>query len=301
MIEGFIQVAKGKGDTMGLSVSQVFSSAFAMVRDRFGALLGLWATFFAIQIAALVVFGGAMMGTIMSMGAGAMEDGGMGAGMGVGMILTLIALYAVFVLIAFAQSAALNHMASSLHRPGFGESLSAGARSSVTLLGATVLLVIAYFVVAIPIGLLVAAVGAASPGLSGILMLLLLPVLVYVGCRLVLITPVVALDRVTNPITAITRTWALSRGNVLSIFLVLVVFVVGLIVVYGILAWPLISSSMASASTGAPPDLGSLGILSMLGFLVAGVVTSLIGAAVISALHAALTGHLEEGTVEAFA
>jgi hypothetical protein len=284
---------------MDLSVSQVFSSAFAMVGQRIGPLLGLWATFFAIMIVALLVFGGMMMGSVMAMAGGGMEDGA--GAMGAGMILGVMVFYVGILLISFAQSAALNHMASPLVQPSFGDSLSAGARSSVTLLGVTVLLAIAYLVAAIPIGLLFAAIGAASEGLASILLILLLPALVYVGCRFVPLTNVVAVDRVSNPITAITRTWALTRGKVLPIFLVLLVFMIGLVVVYGILAWPLISASMAVASTGAPPDFAAIGMLSILGIFVAGIVVSLLGAAVISAIHAGLAGQGGTETAETFA
>jgi hypothetical protein len=284
---------------MSLSVSQTISESFQMLRGRFGGMLGLYLVFFVIQTVLFMVMGSVFMG-VMAAGAGA-EVPGPGAFLG------LFVAYIVYFLIAFAQSASLTHQASPLQNPSLGDSLSAGVRSALPLLGVTILMVIAYFAISIGISLVVGLLSFASSSLGSVVSLLVAAVLliavIYAFCRLMIVTQVVAIDRVTNPIRALQRAWSLTRGYALPIFVITLAISVISVVIFLLLAAPLISTFVAAGSTGSPPDIaaiGSLGAFAVIGLVVAFVVLSLLWAAVGAAIHAALNRHMGSGTPDVF-
>lgn len=278
---------------MGLDIGSVLSETFRMLGRRFWLMLALLVIYWVIQMVGFMVFGGVAAGTAMA--AGEAPDQ-----LGAGMILMVMLFYVLYFLITFAQSASLSHMASSLHQPGFGESFTAGLRSAPTLLGVTVVLVIAYVVLLIPISIAFAGLGAAGgSAIVVVLALLLIPAGIFVGCRLMPLTPVVAVERVANPFTAIQRTWIMTRGNVLSIFVVLLVLVIVTVVAVGIPAAPLFAM-IGNAEPGTPPDFGALGAFTILGMLIAFVVVSLMWSAATAAIHAGLSGHIDNAAIDAF-
>lgn len=281
-----------RGKPMGLSVSEVFGTAFGVLKQRFGPLLGLLVLFFVVQIVATLVFAGVSGAAGMMSG----DPAAIGAGVGLGMIV----FYLIYFLISFAQSAAMTHQASSLHAPSLGDSLSNGVRSAPSLLGAYVLMFIAYLIAAIPIGLVFVGVAMAGTAMSVIFALLILPLLVWLACRLSMLVPVIAVEGVTNPINALTRTWAMTKGNSLSIFVVFLVFGIGAFVVLLILAAPLISAFMSAANGGTPPDIGALGIGSFAGLFIVSIVFGLLSPCIIAAIHSGLVGHLDQNTPEVF-
>lgn len=277
---------------MGLDVGSVLSDTFRMLGRRFWPMLGLWAIFLVVQIVALFVMGGAI--GVSGMMAGGPES------MGAGMIVLVVVFYLIFFMINFAQSASLSHMASSLHDPGLGDSLNAGMRSAPTLLGVTVLFMIAYFVVTIPLAMIVALLARAAGGITVLLVLALIPLAIYVTCRLILINQVVSIERIGNPITAISRSWTLTSNNVLPIFAVLVIFGIGSLVLLGVVAAPLFAA-VSNAAPGTVPDFAAVGIFSIFGMFIVFVVLGLAWAAVGSAIHAALAGHVDRDSIDAFA
>ncbi len=276
---------------MRLDVGSVLSETFRMVGQRLWLMLGLYAVYFVIQIVVMVVFGGSVFAAGLT--------GADPRAMGAGMILMLVLMYLAIFLISFAQSASLSHMSSSLLNPNFGESLVTGLKSALTLLGATIILMVIYFVLAIPVGLVLGLLGQASSTVSGLLAIAIIPLAVYAVCRLLVMTPVVAVDGIRNPVVAIRRAWTISGGNVLSIFLVVLALMIASVVVLAVLAAPLFSAIMA-ASQGAAPDLAGFGLLSVLGMFAGFLLLGIVWAAAGSAIHAGLTGHGRDESADVF-
>lgn len=285
---------------MELTASGILSRMWATVKARFGPLLGMWALFFVGQIGFSFVF-------MMVAGVGAMAGAGMmdpssggAAALGGGMIIMMIVFYVAYLLIYVAGYAALAHHASPLIHPSFGESLGAGVRAALPLLGATLLLLLAYFVLAIPFALLGAAIGSVAEAVGGILALLLLPVLIYIGCRLSILFPLASVEGIRSPVTLITRSWQLTRGRVLPIFLALLVFIVIAVVLLALVFVPAFGPLMA----GGEPDAGAgigLMLLSIVGVLVLAVVLTIAGAALGSAIHAGVSDVSGETYSDTFA
>lgn len=274
---------------MQTSVSQILSKTGETVRSRFGGLLGIWGIYFGAQIVLFIVLGVAIgasvFGSIAAAGLGGAEGASAGMGLGAGMILMLILAYLAILLIAVAQSSSLIAFASPLQKLSLGDALNTGIRSALPMLGVMVLLLIAYFICALVFGLIVGLIGAVSSTLSGLLAILLIPVAIYVMCRICTINAVVAVDRVGNPITAIQRGWAQTGRNVLPILGVVVIFLIAMIVVGGLLFLPMFTSMMSAAASGAPPSFGGMG-LTMLGFFAFSILMSIISAALFSVIHA---------------
>jgi hypothetical protein len=137
---------------------------------------------------------------------------------------------------------------------------------------------------------LIAAVGAGIAAAIGSIPLMVLLGLVgfvaaiYVSLRLTMVLPVIAVDRVRNPVSALQRSWNLTRGNVgpilLYMVLLVVVFVVASIVV-GIVVG-LLAALLGGARSAEVVGAAISGLLSA-GFTVY-IVASM------AAMHRRLTG-----------
>ncbi len=161
---------------MDLDIGAVLSQTFGQVKRRFGPLLGLWVVYFAIQMGVSIVMVGALGSTI-ALGAGAMQDP---MAMGFGFILVMIVFYVFYILISMAQSASLTHQASALHTPSFGTSFSAGFKCALTLLGLTLIFIVAYLLAAIVLGIIGAAMSFAGD-IGGVLFAIIVMVLAIYG------------------------------------------------------------------------------------------------------------------------
>lgn len=273
-----------------------------MVKERFGPLLGLWAVYFVITMALFVALaigvGVAGMSRIATM------TEGDAFAVGAGMVLVGVLFYLGYLLVAMAQYASLMLMASPLSRPAFGQALSDGFRAAPALLLLLLVLLVAYFVAALVVGIIDGVLSVAGEWGTALLLLILVPALVWLGCRLSLLLAVVAVDKVRNPFTAIVRSWHLTRGHALAIFLASLIVVVILMVVSAIVLLP--SFGLLSSISGSSDlqNVGSaIGGFALLG--IGGLVVSLLFnagyCAFMAVLHGTLTTAAGEGAAEAFA
>ena len=116
-------------------------------------------------------------------------------------------------------------------RPTVGEALTFGLKSLLTYIGAQLLSgIIMVCVLLLPI-----ALGAMiSPGVAALLGFVGAVALVYVWVKFLLTSPVIAIEREMNPITALQRSWQLTKGNSLRLFAFFLLLVIVLIVVTAI-------------------------------------------------------------------
>ena len=291
-----------------MGIGQVISDTFGVVKERFGTLLGLWAVYFGIIIVMFVVFGiglGAVgLAGMAAMGGGdAMGEGGILA-MGAGMIVFLVLFYLAYILVAMAQYASLISVASPLRQANFSDALSAGWRAAPALLMLMIVLIVGYVAAAMVFSLVAAAFSALGDTAGLVLSLLLVPVLAWLGCRLAPLFAVVAVDGVRNPFTAIGRSWHLTRGHALTIFLASLAFFIILLIVCGLLMLPSIGllTSMAdpAAMAEVAPAFGSIALL-FLSILVVSALFAILYSAFMAVIHGSLSTASGEGVVEAFA
>ncbi|MET0179043.1 MAG: glycerophosphoryl diester phosphodiesterase membrane domain-containing protein [Novosphingobium sp.] len=133
-------------------------------------------------------------------------------------------------------------------RPTVAEAIRAGFAGLLPYLAAQVLLAFAVVVIG---GTAIGLAAAVLPALAVVLTLLLVAFVVFAAVRLVLVGPVIAVEGVRNPIAAMRRSWALTRGNFWRVFgflvLVLILFVVVLAVI--MLAVGLVLALVSSGET----------------------------------------------------
>jgi hypothetical protein len=295
-----------KGTYM-IDIGRVFATAWAMLRQRFWLLVGMFAVFFAIQMVGSMVLGivVAIMGVAgaTAMGAG-LEDPAAITGMGIGFIIFMVLFYGAYLVLVLAQQAAMVTLASPLEDGSFGTAMGRGFKSALPFFGITVILGIAYVVIGGGLAALVAAVGLGSETvgafLAVVMLVLFLPVIVYLGCRMAVLIPVVAVDQVFNPIAAIRRSWAVTRGRALGIFLATLAFGVLTLAIIG-LPFGLIFGSLLSSE--GEPGVAAVGgmLLGFLIFIPLLVVYAMFASAYAAALHSVVTDGGSERLEEVFA
>lgn len=291
-----------------MGVGQVVSDTLRAVKSHFGQLLGLWAIYLGIMIAAAIVLT-VVMGVVgltgfAAMGQDAAPTEGSLLALGTGMVVLVGLFYLAYLLIAMAQYASMIIAASPLRQASLGDALGAGWRAAPALLLLMVVLLLCY----IPLALVLSGVGAAASSLgdagSAVLLLLVLPVLVWIGCRLAPLIAVVAVDGVRNPFSAIARSWRLTRGHALTIFLAWLAFIVILLVVAGVALLPSLGVLRSMSDPSAVADVGSaLGGMALLflGFMVISALFTMLYAGFQAVIHSSLSNASGEGMAEAFA
>ncbi|MFO6429048.1 glycerophosphoryl diester phosphodiesterase membrane domain-containing protein [Erythrobacter sp. W302b] len=289
-----------------MDIGRVFSISFAMFRQRFWLLLGIWLVFLVIQFAAAIaIFVGVIgMGLAGAAGlAGGLEDPAAFTGLGIGMIAAVVLFYAGYIVILLAQQAAMVTIASPLEEPSFGGAMVRGFRSALPFFALAVLLMLGYFILALGIMMLLgvsdAVGGSGGRAFAAILPILFLPVIIYLACRFAVLIPVVAVDQVFNPITALRRSWSVTRGKILAILLALIAFVVVSLVAVGLPVVLLIAAAdAAEGGSGAGAVLAIIGGLLIIPVMI---VYTLFAAAFTASLHSEVTGGGSDRLEEVFA
>ena len=292
---------------MTIDIGQLFSRSWEVIKQRVWLLLGMYVLFFVIQIVFSGVLGVIMGGSAMAFaGVASGMDSPAGAlgGLGVGFIVMMVVMYLGYFVIVFAQQCAMSALATPLRQTPFGDAIGIGFKGGLTFLLIVLLGILAYIgfvVVGMIVGFLFSVLGDIGGILVGLLFLLLIPGFIYLALRMAVLVPVVAVDRETGPILAITRTWALTRGHALSIFVIylimtgiaLVLVAVPLLMIFGSLA----TIGETGDPTGAIGALLGISLLLIPLFLIYGIVSTVITAC----LHAAITDRYEEGVEDTFA
>lgn len=126
-----------------------------------------------------------------------------------------------------AGAIALLGLLGNRHKPTVGEALGAIPRLILSMIAAQLLTALATQLLPLMASLLPATV-------EGIVSFLLLPVTIYIAVKLSLASAVIVIENQINPIAALQRSWQLTKGNSLQIFvfyllLLVAAFVIGLI------------------------------------------------------------------------
>lgn len=167
-------------------------------------------------------------------------------------------------------------------RPTVGEALKTGLLSLIPYFVAYILF---FLVVAIVLVTPIALLGAnGATAIAAVLGFVAFVAFLYLIVKVSLLAPVIVIDRILNPIKAIIRSWKLTKGNSLRLFLFFVLLVIALIVVamvVGLIAT--LIGGLLGGGTVAALVTGSInGVL--------GAVWTVIFIAVISSVHRQLSG-----------
>ncbi|MGD9664291.1 MAG: hypothetical protein AB7U34_03665, partial [Novosphingobium sp.] len=128
---------------------------------------------------------------------------------------------------------ALLALLTDRRRPTVGEALKAGVQTVLPYVAALLLVGLGVGLALVALAGIVAATGVIA--LALILAPLGMAALFYVFTKTSLVAPVLVIEGVRNPVTAISRSWTLTKGNSLRLFwfyaLVFIVFLVLLLAV----------------------------------------------------------------------
>jgi hypothetical protein len=176
-------------------------------------------------------------------------------------------------------------------RPTVGEALKTALIGLLPALGASIL---AYLGMGLVGGLLIGiAIAAGSPALAFVAGAIVFVGVVYVGVKLSLSGPVVAIDKVFNPIRILTRSWGLTKGNSFRLLL----FYLLLIIVYFVLAIVL-DVVIGGLTLAVGPDTGLI-VNAVLNGLLSAAFT-VVFVAVLAAAHRQLSGPSAEAVSATF-
>jgi hypothetical protein len=201
------------------------------------------------------------------------------------------ALFLALTIVQFVGSMSLLALLTDRGRPTVGEAMGIGIRSIPTYLAAQILSALAVgLAVGIPLGIVAAAGSPVAVVLVGFALVL---VGAYLFVKFSLIAPVIAIDGVRNPVTALQQSWRLTKGNSFRIvaFVLLLFFTIGIIAALVSGIFGLIFSALGSQIA----DIGN--------GLVSAAVNTLIGViflVVIAAVHRQLSGQSPEGLAQTF-
>jgi hypothetical protein len=183
-------------------------------------------------------------------------------------------------------------------RPTVGESIRLGLRALPSLLAVSVVGFIAVMLAMVALSLLVVGlftlVGAASAG-SVLVVVLLMLALTYASVKFSLIIPVIVSEGVGNPISAMARSWKLTRRNGLRLFGFYTLLTLGYFAIALVVTFVLVGPVMLVLGQGQIAIL-VMGVVS--GAI--GAVASIILAAVLSQTHRQLAGPLPEAMADLF-
>ena len=166
-------------------------------------------------------------------------------------------------------------------RPTVGEAIRAGLTGTPSYLAAQLVVVIALSLIG---GVLIGVAAAVSPALAVVMVLVVLGAIVFAVFRLLLVAPVVAVEGVRNPLSAMARSWRLTKGNFWRIFAFILLILILFVVVVGIVMM-VVGLILALVTSGEPQRIIAAVFSSALGAV--GVVYF---AGVIAAIHRQLGG-----------
>ncbi|MBU2341456.1 MAG: glycerophosphoryl diester phosphodiesterase membrane domain-containing protein [Alphaproteobacteria bacterium] len=166
-------------------------------------------------------------------------------------------------------------------RPTVGDAIRRGVTLLPTQVGAQIVAALAIFA---PI-MLASGIGAAtgSPAIAGLLTLIALPILIYIAVKLSLTSPAVAIDQLRNPLTALARSWRLTRRNSFRLFFFFLLLIVAFVVASTVLN---LIIGLVLALLGEELQLIGLAISGAL----INAIFSLIAYAVLASVHQQLAG-----------
>lgn len=178
-------------------------------------------------------------------------------------------------------------------RPTVGEALRQGLGAIPTLLGITLLTILIYLVLGLALALVVgvfAALLAMAAGEAAIVLVTLVSIvllfagMIYITARFLMVYPAIMLEGITNPITAMQRSWQLTKPHAKRIFWFLMLLFVAYLVI-SLIVSSIFGLLIAAMGTGTAAALASGLLNGVLGCLVA-----TIFAGIMVAMHKQLAG-----------
>jgi hypothetical protein len=182
---------------------------------------------------------------------------------------------------------------SDRSRPTVAEAIKLGAGGVLTFIGAQLMLTFAVLLLAVVLGMVIAASGS-NMGVAALILLAVAAGFVYFGTRFGLIAPVITVEGQRNPLAVLQRSWALTQGNVGRILVLFVLLGIVFVIVIGLIML-LIGAVLAVTLGGEPARVIAAFASAMLS-----AAAQLYLIAVQAAIHRQLSGRTVETVADKF-
>ena len=200
-----------------------------------------------------------------------------------------------FIVMAIIQTIGILTLLALLRdhaKPTVGEALRRGLSGLLPYLASQILVA---FAVAIVLSLVIAIVSTTGiAALMGIFLLIGLVAMIYIMIKISLVPAVIAIERQSNPIAVLKRSWELTKGNSvrLALFFSLLMLVFGIIalVIGGILG-----ILVALLGEGTSGQIGQAVISGLIG-----TVATAFFVAILASIHRQLAGPSSETITQTF-
>ena len=157
--------------------------------------------------------------------------------------------------------------------PTVGDALKAGVVGMPTYIATTIITAIAAgIIIGVPLGLAF----ALSPIVGALLILPLIVFMVYISIKLILVPAIIGMEGELNPITVLKRSWGLTKGNSIRIFLF--VFVLAIVAGLFVLVINLAVTTVFLAFGGTAATIGGGFVSSLTSAVFGGLFLLVIGA-----------------------
>lgn len=166
------------------------------------------------------------------------------------------------------------------NQPTVGDAIRSGAAALLPYIATQVLMAVA---LALILGVLI-GLSTALGAVGAILMVLAVPALIYVMIKLTLVAPVIAIEKIRNPIAAMKRSWNLTKGNSIRLMGFFMLLILAFLVVMVIISL-VFGLIFALLGTGTAFLIAN-GIFSG----VLGAIATMFFVAVLAAVHRQLAG-----------
>ena len=199
-----------------------------------------------------------------------------------------------FLLLSIAQfvgTLSLLSLLTDSARPTVGEALQRGIKSTPSYLASQILVALmAGLMVGLPLGIAGAFLPAAVSVLIG---LVLMVAAIYLFVKFALIAPVIAIEGELNPITAMRRSWTLTKGNSLRLFsfFLLLLIAIGIVSILVTAVLQLVFSAFDQSIA----NIGNGLVSSLINAVVAALLLT-----VLAAVHRQLAGPSTEAVADTF-
>lgn len=176
-------------------------------------------------------------------------------------------------------------------RPTVAQAISGAVKALPTLIGAALLFFGGYLMAVLIFTLFAGAIGAISglAALAAVLVVVLIAGMVYVMIKLSLILPVIVVEGLRNPMAALLRSWQLTKGNSLRLF----VFYLLLTIAYFVLTIVITIVAMAPVALIAGQGKVSLVFGGLLSGIIGAAASALL-TAIFASIHRQLVGPTPE-------
>lgn len=211
---------------MKFDLDTAWKDTSRLLRDNFSLLAIIAGVFFFVPYAAVLI------AIPSALPIAALEQGGNPEAMQAAILDLYSTYWWVLLALAIIQGIGLLAMLALLRRranPTVGEALATGAGSVVSYLAAQILQ--SFALIAVIILLIGIPAAAGSPAIAFFGGVLALVLFLYILTKMSLVSPVIAIEEVKNPLTAIARSWKLTRGNSVRVFLFYLLVLVAFFVV----------------------------------------------------------------------